>query len=945
MTRKEKVLTVLKKLCENITLTKIKENFWGFDAATIGEKSGISRNNASKELNLLVLEKKVIKILGRPVYFLDRGKIEKILNITLNDNQMELKSLSSIINFKKKQQRKELIKKNVFDKLIGSEGSLKNPIEQAKSALLYPPMGLNILLVGPTGVGKTTFAETMYNYGIETGRFNPNAKFNIFNCAEYANNPQLLLSQLFGYAKGAFTGAEKDKPGIIEKSNGGVLLLDEIHRLPPEGQEMLFLLMDKNIYRRLGETENVRKAKVLFIGATTNDIKSTFLKTFIRRMPIVIRLPLLSAKPISERFQLIKQFFKDEAKRVKIPIKVYKNVMKAFLLYDCPGNIGQLKGDIQLTCARGFLDYKTSGGEIIEIDTPLIPEHVYNGLFNSSKKRDEAVNIFNLVKNKYFKFSQLNNEEEFITIDEYNISEDLYKEIDDKYTIYLRGGYSYKQINEMVNSRIKKYLKKLLGKRNDKKEFSANKELFKVVSPRVYYAVGMALKAVEQKLNKKFTEKVYIALTLHISALMERIAKNKAISNFEINEIALNNTNEFHAAKLVREILEEELEINIPKQEISFIAMFLDAVNLNDPQKNNKIGVIVLAHGRYTASSIANVVNSILVTNHCRAINMPLNEKVEDTLERTIKLVKEINQGKGVLLLVDMGSLVTFAEIITKKTNIKTMSVETVSTPIVIEAVRKSLFTEMTLETLTEDLQKVNPYTGRLVINNIKNKAFAIKPRTIIITCLTGEGSAVRLGEILKSTLPVIDEYNIKLKSINKVKFRKMDKNENEELIAVVGTVNLNIPDVPYISIDEVIIGDGLKRIEKIIIDVGNNYTSMDTGTSNFIVKKTLKEYLMFLDPNKTYETVNRTFNKINELIEIKDYKREKIKYILHGCCMIERILMKEPMPYKDVEKLIRSKIKLYKTIKDSTVLIEETFNIKIPDTEIGYIIEIFDTQ
>ncbi len=66
----------------------------------------------------------------------------------------------------------------------------------------------------------------------------------MFNCAEYANNPELLTSKLFGHAKGAFTGADRAVSGLIETSNGGVLFIDEVHRLPPEGQEKLFHFMD-----------------------------------------------------------------------------------------------------------------------------------------------------------------------------------------------------------------------------------------------------------------------------------------------------------------------------------------------------------------------------------------------------------------------------------------------------------------------------------------------------------------------------------------------------------------------------------------------------------------------------------------------------------------------------------------------------------------------------
>ena len=83
-------------------------------------------------------------------------------------------------------------------------------------------------------MGKTLLAcEMARNLKSIKAKNNEEAPFVMFNCAEYANNPQLLLSQLFGYTKGSFTGAVKDKAGLIEEANGGVLFLDEIHRLPP----------------------------------------------------------------------------------------------------------------------------------------------------------------------------------------------------------------------------------------------------------------------------------------------------------------------------------------------------------------------------------------------------------------------------------------------------------------------------------------------------------------------------------------------------------------------------------------------------------------------------------------------------------------------------------------------------------------------------------------
>ena len=141
-----------------------------------------------------------------------------------------------------------------FSAMIGWDKSLRVKVEQAKAAVLYPPHGLHTLIVGMTGVGKSEMAEAMYKYALQVKKLKAQQfPFVVFNCADYAENPQLLLAQLFGYKKGAFTGADTDRDGLVAKADGGILFLDEVHRLPPDGQEILFQLIDKGKYRRLGK--------------------------------------------------------------------------------------------------------------------------------------------------------------------------------------------------------------------------------------------------------------------------------------------------------------------------------------------------------------------------------------------------------------------------------------------------------------------------------------------------------------------------------------------------------------------------------------------------------------------------------------------------------------------------------------------------------------------
>lgn len=208
--------------------------------------------------------------------------------------------------------------------------------------------------MGETGVGKSMFAEAMYYFAKESHILNEKSSFIRFNCADYADNPQLVIAQIFGVKRGAFTGADRDKDGLLKKANGGILFLDEIHRLSPQGQEMLFTFIDKGIFRPLGETEKFEEASVQIIAATTENPKSYLLQTFTRRIPMTIVLPPLRERTIEERYALLEEFIKSESLRLKKSIYVNKNALISFLLYDCCNNIGQLRSDIQLSCAKAF---------------------------------------------------------------------------------------------------------------------------------------------------------------------------------------------------------------------------------------------------------------------------------------------------------------------------------------------------------------------------------------------------------------------------------------------------------------------------------------------------------------------------------------------------------------------------------------------------------------
>lgn len=191
-----------------------------FTASWLARRFAMQRNTASHYLNQLVAQDVLVKINTRPVYFLHKKAFcQQFYPLS----RSEYASMAELLAESDRQPEQA----DHFSLLTGHDGSLRKPIEQMKTALFYPNGGLPLLITGDSGTGKSYMAELMHEFAIAQGLLAPDAPFVSFNCAQYASNPELLAANLFGYVKGAFTGAQSDKAGAFEAANGGMLFLDE----------------------------------------------------------------------------------------------------------------------------------------------------------------------------------------------------------------------------------------------------------------------------------------------------------------------------------------------------------------------------------------------------------------------------------------------------------------------------------------------------------------------------------------------------------------------------------------------------------------------------------------------------------------------------------------------------------------------------------------------
>lgn len=705
-----------------------------------------------------------------------------------------------------------------FKNTIGSKGSLKSHIKLAKAAILYPPHGLHTLILGATGVGKSELAASMYEFAKESRVIDKNMPFIIFNCADYADNPQLLMAQLFGYVKGAFTGAEEDKQGLVEKAHGSILFLDEVHRLPPEGQELLFYLIDKGKIRRLGETNRERDVQVTIIAATTENPDSTLLSTFRRRIPMLIELPALSRRPLNERLGMIKEFFRKEANRTQNSIRVTNEALGALLLYDCPGNIGQLRSDIQVSCARSFLNSVVSHEEIMEVTIDELPLSAKKGLLKIRNNRleiKETTNNVDIVLCPDNKPAELTPYENL-----YILPSEIYSYIENRYNQLNRQNIDQEVINHIIGGEMEEKLESLMSKVRKNTRPLGKKDLMKIVGPEIINVVEKIIKVANWRLGIN-PDDLYYVLAAHLNTTVERVRQGKEIKNPQLEKIKKEYNKEFEVAKEMVVIIEKELNVQLSEDEAGFITMYLRMTKEGKDKVEGQVGVIVISHGN-VANGMAKVANSLLGVNHARAIEMSLDEKPELALKRAEEMVKIADEGKGVLLLVDMGSLVTFGELITKSTGIRTRSMSRTDTLIVVEAVRRSILPDADLDEIVDVLEEEPKYIGRL---SQENKSYGKKPKLILTLCITGQGSAQKIKELIEDLVNKYDE-SINIIPIGAV-YEDIDilvenMQKTNEIIGIVGTVNPKVEGVPYISLEEVVSGNMEKKIRNILAE--NNY-------------------------------------------------------------------------------------------------------------------------
>lgn len=934
MKRKEEIYQIIQKYTSELQIDSfISGQEIGLDATTLSLQLGMTRNNVSKELNVLERDGKIIRANSKPVLFLDLLSIENLLNKKIPERSRNIKYIKNELKRSFSTENQDLTISKL-DILIGANGSLSTQVEEAKAAIIYPPFGLHTFLVGETGVGKTMFAESMFNYGVMKGRFKESAPFIAFNCADYAENTQLLLSQLFGYVKGAFTGADSDKEGIIQKADHGMLLLDEVHRLPPEGQEMLFYFLDKGTYRRLGETTIFHKAEVLVVAATTEKVNSNILRTFSRRIPMLIKIPSLEERTLDERINLIMHFFYNESQKIKVPIKVSAEVIHVLLLYKCIGNIGQLESDIKLICAKAFLNWKENFQNELFIKYEYLPTQIKQNLLQQDYlDKLQVINHHHEFLKSYFLFDFENNIEAAELL------------INNKIQLLMKklNNSCVNNLNRLSLQQKKQFIIEIQNLINDfwldlQNNINNLQELFyKKVDNKIILSVLKLSKCLsEEKIDYKLSQKTLVIFCL----LLDYASKN------EINQITHNLYNSQIGSKnehlLITNVI-EELETIYPYsekiREILYLILIINfktsSINNDSDTEHNKVEVIIISHGESIASNMLQVAQNILNIKSGQAINIPVYCNYSIVADKIQNKISEVDINSDILLLVDFVNMIAIGDFIMHKTGRNIKVIANVTTQMVIEGLKNAYLSFLPLNIIEDFMQNFAANKTLASYRNPRNE------QLILVTCVSGYGTAQKIADWVGS-MDILKHTGIDIVPIGDFEF---DGAEAGKILAVIGTVDLELVDVPFISLEELILGTGIAKLVDIIKgDSYDDHSIIIEEDISEITLAALNRLLEFCDSKKLFKLLDITIKKLEN--DCKPYSNNiYLRFITHTACMVERLIKNITLSHNKTKSVLKKYENNYLNLKNSLTIIEETYGIMIPDEEYAYILELLNDE
>lgn len=783
----------------------------------------------------------------------------------------------------------------VFKRLIGYDQSLKDAVAGAKATILYPKGKPSILIIAQRGCGAHYFAETVFEFAVKSGVVKNREALLVFDCKAYQENPDYRQKLLFG---------TEDEVGILNQSEDGMLFINHIDMLPAYER------------RRLLST----KERGILICRTDLSVDQEIYHSLQERTDFEIKLPNLNERSMEERFQLIQSFLCDEIKNIGKNLEMDSNILSALLLYESDDNVTGLKKDIHTGCVNCYARKGSSKNKFIEILLSDFPTYVRKGLIYSKTHKEE---LEELVSEQYvYAFThstmlkkQAQKSEE---------KRDIYQSIDDRKKKYKKQEIEEEEIDAYVSIALKedfqKYYNELSGK------ISNRNMLENIIANKMIEHVDLFLKKAEETFQIKYDEKIMCALCLHMNSALIRNESKQRVSNEEIVQMTVSYPQEYQLAQEFILETEEVFHTRLNVDEIVFVMMFLLEERVT---KKQQVVTLIAMHGDHSAQEVVKTVNILSNENNTYAFNLPLDQNMKEAYEDFKKEIIRIDQGKGIILIYDMGSLRTMAESIAAETNIDIRFVESPITLIGVACSNKAS-EEKGIEEIYGYLQE-----------NFKTAAYSRNydgSNKIVVITSKSEIEAEKIQRFINENM---SWNNVKIRRIvaaNEGQLYSMIDSiaEEGEIVGIVGDYDPLLHQYQFIDVNQ------LMKSEKSNLD---DYIQTQNELGKTGITETyeyLEENFKELDMAKVKVYLDDFMNKVQDLLKIRLDENKKIGLIIHIVCLLDRIRQKYTPSISFIASGVIDKNKeMVSEVKKLLGPIENEFNVYINDTEIATIITI----
>lgn len=904
---KDEILHYLDKETKTVNLEELDDKF---TAGGIAKALNAKRNTVSLYLNQLTNEEKLVKIETRPVHFLHRASFEK-------ENYKLKKSVyQSVTKLEQENSNQDLLKR-----FVQINPSLKESIERVRAAVLYPNGGLPLLINGESGTGKSYLVSLINRFCRTHKLIKKSAPFITINCAQYADNPELLTSNLFGYKKGAFTGADEDHEGAFVEADGGILFLDEVHRLGPKGQEKLFTYLDQGIVYPVGETKKGKRVHVRLCFATTEDLDTSFLTTFTRRIPVKITLPPLSQRSKEERLNLVYTLFNNEQKKIAKPLSISDQVLDMLANYQPTGNIGDLKNAIKLTIARANADQKDN--ETITLTAYNLPLDVLNKskveVYHPSSKPIMITNeteVDDLIERNF--------PEKKIFLNSLNKLLKVYEQSDDNLA--------------ECESKLKQIVYQLFDSLLFEKNNSDHIPLLSYVIDGVNHLFEQMKTAYQLKIsnNAVYAVSYYLFERQKFQWSSDEIKNQKALVklNKDVRQRYLDIY--VYVTKLIN-LIKTNLDIELNEVDYIFLTIYLNKLEIIT--KTGLIKAIVIAHGYATAGSIANVVNRLLGAHTLDAFDMPINVSTQEIADKIIDYTENNDVTHGLIILVDMGSLKEIETLFPRQINAPILLINNVSTLLAL-TVGESILKKRNFRKISQLVKQ----TGEIEIKLTYPETS--KQKVILTTCYSGIGTATHVARLLERCLPnkkiKIVPYDFQaLKDTHEVGIIK----KMYEVVGIIGTENPSINGIDFIYLEQILSDKDTAMLSDWLKTAFSNQeieTILNNLVKNFSLEQTIN-MVTILDAPKVIENITIFIQELERRFSITLSNQKKFTLYVHVSYLIERLIRKEANNINPEfeERFAQKYQRELDEIDVAFNVIKENYSVKIPKSELIYIDQI----